>query len=245
MKFKKLITMFENGNVSVYGLRGRGKDMLFANVIARRRRPYVSNTTYVPFLHTELDFNKLDCHNTYDNFIKGNINKYEYPYDMGADIYISDCGVILPSQYCNELNRKYPYIPVFMALSRQLGKCNVHTNTQALNRTWDKLREQSDKYICCKACFVLFGLVFQKVIIYEKYESAEKNVPPLKIKVPFNKHDRVLVEQEKRSYLIQYGNIKTGWLVYKNKSKFNTTHFKQLLENGYEDSGGELYERKL
>lgn len=33
MRFKKIIKLFNDQNVSVFGLRGRGKDLLFANVV--------------------------------------------------------------------------------------------------------------------------------------------------------------------------------------------------------------------
>jgi hypothetical protein len=46
MRFKKIIRMFEDGNVCVTGLRGRGKDMLMSNVVVRRKKPYVSNVDY-------------------------------------------------------------------------------------------------------------------------------------------------------------------------------------------------------
>ena len=43
---RKILTLFKKGNVSICGLRGTGKDMLTANVIARRKRPYISNIDY-------------------------------------------------------------------------------------------------------------------------------------------------------------------------------------------------------
>lgn len=46
MRFRRIIRYFKRGNVSVCGLRGRGKDMLMANVVVRRRKPYVSNVDY-------------------------------------------------------------------------------------------------------------------------------------------------------------------------------------------------------
>lgn len=89
----KIIRLFEAGNVCVCGLRGRGKDMLFANVIARRSAPYVSNTDYggQRMRFAPRDF---DCGgNTYKNFISGEITPYVYPFPDSTDIYISDAGV--------------------------------------------------------------------------------------------------------------------------------------------------------
>ena len=47
MNLKKLYKRyFKVGNVCVTGLRGRGKDMLFANVVSRSTRQYISNIDY-------------------------------------------------------------------------------------------------------------------------------------------------------------------------------------------------------
>lgn len=126
--------MFRDGNVCVTGLRGRGKDMLIANVVMRRKKPYVSNVDYggkwYPFKPEDIDCGK----NTYKEFISGDVNKYVYPYPDGTDIYVSDAGIYFPSQYCGELNKQYPYMATFQQISRHVGKCNFHSNTQNLNR---------------------------------------------------------------------------------------------------------------
>lgn len=234
--------MFEDGNVCVVGLRSRGKDMLFANVVSRRGKEYICNTNYKPkgkrglkakFMPLELD--KLDCgKNTYERFIDGNLHKYVYPYKDGTDVYIADCGVYFPSQYCNELNKKYGYFPVFMALSRHLGKSNVHFNVQNLNRCWDKIREQSDQYILCRRCIVVFGFVIQWLTVYEKYDSCANRVPPFRGRLGvFSKRNmRDLLKIEKMKYDLQYGIIKKHLLVYRNLSDYDTRIFKTMLENG-------------
>lgn len=233
MRFKKIIKLFEDGNVSVSGLCGRGKDMLMANVAVRRQKPYVANCPYsddaLPF-----DLDKITIgYNTYENFLSGKIRRYEFPYVDGTDFYLSDCGVYFPSQYCNELNKKYPYVPGFMALTRQLGECNFHYNVQNLNRCWDKIREQSDTYICCRGCVVIFGIVFQRVRIYTQYDAAAKQVPPFPVRKPFLNSDRRLWwELSYSNYLCTHGEIKSGFLIYRNKSTYNTRIFKQILEGG-------------
>lgn len=231
---KKIIKLFNSGNVCVCGLRGRGKDMLFGNVIARRGLPYVSNTNYgykyIPF-HA---FN-YDCGgNTYDRFIGGELLYYKYPHEDGTDIYIGDAGIYFPSQYCGDLNKKYGFFSTFMAISRHLGECNVHFNVQNLNRVWDKIREQSDIYIMCNWCKVFFGkVVVQQVTIYEKYESAVNRVPPYKSpRVNFNADRRFTLALDKQKYRIQHGDIKRRLLLYWNKSSYNTRIFKAMLENG-------------
>lgn len=233
MRLKTIIKLFEDGNVSVSGLRGRGKDMLMANVAVRRNKQYVSNVDYggdrLPF-----DLQKIDlAGNSYQNFISGNVRPYYYPYADGVDFYISDVGVYFPSQYCSELNKKYPNIPGFMALTRHLGEANFHYNVQNLNRCWDKIREQSDTYICCRRCLVIFGIVFQRVRIYELYTSAVANTPPFPVKKPWFSSDRRLSwELAYANYLSAHGEIKSGFLIYRNKSNYDTRIFKKILEGG-------------
>ena len=228
---RKIIKLFDKGNVSVCGLRGTGKDMLFANVATRRKLPYVSNTDYggqfIPFEPAV-----LDCKNTYRDFINGTLSSYEYPYADGTDFYIADGGIYFPSQYQGELCKSYGYLSTFMALSRHLGDCNVHYNVQNLNRMWDKIREQSDIYIRCCWCKVIFGIVFHKVIIYEKYESAVNRVPPFRLPRPLINPERMqLWRIQKQNYDISHGSVTPRILIYRNKSKYNTRVFKEMLAN--------------
>lgn len=93
MNFKKLIRLFEDGNVCVCGLRGRGKDLLMSNVAVRRGLDYISNIDYGGKYH-EFNYTELNCgKNTYSHFIDGNVNYYEYPFPDGTDIYLSDAGI--------------------------------------------------------------------------------------------------------------------------------------------------------
>ncbi len=255
LNFRRVRKMFRKGNVSVSGLRGRGKDMLIANVIARDDRPYISNVNY----HCNgrrwlpLDMGKLDVRNNYRNFIYGNINEYRYPYPEKVDIYISDVGIYFPSQYNGELNKEFKQFPVFMALSRQIADCNVHVNSQALNRPWDKLREQSDIYIVCNGCkysgrlrvfqrSFLFGrFVLQRVTVYTQYEAANAAVEPYEhIKVPVSISAKVRAEYKARDraahrqFREDHGDIRRYWLFYRNKSNYDTRVFKSVLGGTYE-----------
>lgn len=236
MLFRKIVKLFEDGNVCVCGLRGRGKDLLMANVASRRGLEYVCNVDYGGDRH---QFNPMDYDcgkNTYREFISGKVKRYVYPWPDGTDIYISDAGVYFPAQYCNELNRDYGYFATFMALSRHLGECNVHFNAQNLNRVWDKIREQSDCYIMCNGCIVLFGkIVLQMVTLYELYDSALKRVPPFRLPRPLLNRDRQYQwEIQKSQYDIAHGSIKRKLLIYIHKSNYNTRFFKEVLENGIE-----------
>ncbi len=235
MRLKKIIKLFEQGNVMVYGVKGSGKDMLTANVVVRRKLPYLSNVDYGG-MYMPLDLATLDCgKNTYENFISGDIIRYQFPYPDKTDIYISDSGVYFPAQHCNELNRRYPYFATTQALLRHIGDCALHSNAQSLCRVWDKIREQSEQYILCRGCWVLFGgkLVIQRVRIYDLYESALNKTPPMRLSVPtMNREAKAMAKMHKEQYKAAHGNIKSGILIYRNKSKYNTRFFKELLMNG-------------
>lgn len=233
-----------DSNVMIDGERGTGKDMLFSNVIARRRAPYYISPVDYKITNKifkkrwiKLDLNKLITHNGYKNFITGNFVYYFYPYKDNVDIYLPDCGVYFPAQYCNELNRDYKDIPTFIALSRHLGECNIHCNTQSLNRVWDKLREQSSTYIHCLSCKVVFGYVFQRIRIYERYDSALQRIAPFRAPFSPNKETRALYNAQRVAYQNQHGFIKERLLIYKNKSAYNTRYFRDILEKG------EFYEK--
>lgn len=238
MGLKHIIKLFRDGNVCVCGQRGAGKDVLFGNVIARRKKPYVSNLNYTNNeLWQELDFDKLDCgKNTYLNLLQGKPYYYVYPYEPCSDVYISDAGIYLPAQFCNELNKRYPYLPTYFAVSRQVSHNNIHTNVQALPRVWDKVREQAgDWYIRCRSCKVLFGfLVIQKVTLYDKYQSAADRVRPCRITVPMLAKKEVKLNA--RMYIDKfhntYGTVQDRLLVYINRSKHDTYYFEKLFANG-------------
>lgn len=229
-----MIRFFEDGNVCVCGLRGRGKDMLMANVVVRRSLPYVSNIDY-GCDHHEFNYSDFDCgRNTYVEFISGDVRQYEYPFDDGTDVYLSDAGIYFPSQFCSDLNRKFQYMPVFQAISRHVGNCNFHFNTQNLNRVWDKIREQSDIYILCRRCIVIGSVVLQLVTVYDKYQSAVDRQKPFRVPLPLlaNKEMRLQHSIMKAQFEATHGSIKNMFLVYRNKSTYDTRRFKKMLEEG-------------
>lgn len=234
MRFNKILKLFDSGNVSVCGLRGTGKDLIMSNVVNRRHLPYISNIDYGGHYYP-FDYDKLNCgHNRYDNFITGNINYFTYDYPDGCDVYLSDAGIYFPSQYCNELNKRFPDMSVFQALSRHVGDCNFHFNAQNLNRVWDKIREQSDIYIMCRGCLYLKGLVIQKITIYDRYQSCIDRQRPLKLPMPIfsNKETRMMRKIQLASYEAAHGMIKDRILIYFNKSNYDSRRFKTILMGG-------------
>ena len=256
MWFSSIITIFQKGNVCVCGLRGAGKDVLMGNVIARRKKPYVSNLNYTnDDKYQKLDFDKIDCgKNTYLDLIAGDVKYYEFPYVSGSDIYISDAGIYLPSQYCNELNKRFPYLPTYFALSRQVSHNNVHVNVQHLGRVWDKIREQSDLYIRCRFCWVPFGkliykfkvkyawkwldkiplFVIQRITLYDKYQSCLDRVEPCRISVPLLAKREVKQNAQiyRDKFRNTYGQISNRWLFYRHLSRHDTYYFEELFKKG-------------
>ena len=249
MNLKKLDKLyFSTGNVCVDGLRGRGKDMLMANVVYRRNEPYIANIDYKARsrkkrgnVHIPLDLKALDIKNNYKNLINDNIIAYDYPYPEHCDLWISDSQLYFPAQYNGELNKMFPNIPNFLALSRQLGNANIHVNTQNLNRVWDKIREQSDHYIKCRKVRVIGKIVIQKITVYDKAQSCIDRVEPFRpLKFPILASQEVKAqyktknEELLRKFKETYGFVRNYTLIYVNRSKYDTRLFKSILKGGKE-----------
>lgn len=233
MFFSSVVNLFKRHSIAVLGDKGTGKDLLFGNVIIRRKKDYVSNMDYGGKFN-QLDFDKLDCGgNSYINFISGDLYYYSWPYPQGADIYLSDAGIYLPAQYCNELNKKYPYIATLEPLLRQIAGARFHANCQNLNRVYDKVREHFYCYITCRKCYYIFGLVIQFITIYDKASSCINRVRPCRVKSSFfNPVARIQADTYKDNFFNQYGNVKNHILIYFNRSKHDSWLFKKILENG-------------
>ncbi len=229
---RKFVKMFSRGNVIVSGLRGQGKDLAFCVVINARKKPYVSNVQYTdnkkikwyPFKKEYLTIGG----NTYKDFTDGTVKPYKYPLPDGVDFYISDSGVYLPSTYCNDLVKQYPEAPLFMALSRHLGDCNVHNNVQNVNRLWDKFREQSDIYIQMDGSKVFFGkIAVISAWIYERQESCEKRIKP-----PYFGLFGKAVKDRRIAFEIAHGRIDKISFICLLPYKYDSRIFKTILEKG-------------
>lgn len=216
---------FSNASVIVAGKKGSGKDLLFQFVIKKRKKAF-ANMSYGNNVEVR-DISTLSvAPNTYDSFIKGKIQKVDNNYPDGVDYFLSDGGIYLPSQYHGLLDKQYPSLPIFYALSRQLNNMRIHVNTQNFNRLWDKLREQADSYFKCLFAHVLFKrLVIQRVRFYSKYESAVNNV------LPFPKHGRGdEIQAQYLTYCAQNGIIKDMYIVYLlPKKHYDTRYFQKVI----------------
>lgn len=176
---RQLLSAFDFGNVLVFGRKRHGKDLLFAHVIAMRGEKHYAN---IPYDHnTEVrplsDLNVGD--NIFDDFINGTIKPFTPIFDEGCDFFISDGGIYLPCQYDKELDRLYPSMPVFFALSGQLYDMNVHLNSQAVDRSWKKLREQADFFIQAVRTVPYGEYLYVDTVWYDKYNNALNETNPI------------------------------------------------------------------
>lgn len=181
---KEISNIFCKSNCIVYGRKGCGKDLIFNAVINNRNTVCFSNIMYnkdLCVLKSIQDFSVYP--NTFINMLEQNIIPIKKDYGVeGVDMYISDGGIYLPSQYSQQLVKQYPSLPIYYALSRHLANMNIHINTQYLGRVWDKLREQADGYFkAVETKKSLFGKsLITEVIYYDTYKSAMAELLPYK-----------------------------------------------------------------
>lgn len=235
---RQLVKLSRTGNISISGKKGSGKDLMQGNIVARKKERYASNMDYTnDDRYIPLDLTLFNVGgNTWENFINGDIKHYEFPYEDGVDVIISDAGVYLPSQYDSQLDKKYPYLATWAALQRQLNDGQLHFNSQAHGRVWKKLREQCcDHYIRCDRAIVIFGIAIGTYYYYDKESSLMNKVKPCRIRRPgifASQEAKMMYETHVNGFYNTYGTVEKHWYVCINKSKHNSRIFKEMLENG-------------
>lgn len=225
--FKDMLWHFKKMNVVVAGKKGTGKDLVYQAIINARKEYYYTN---LPggyggnYEHTSIK--NISCEpNTYDDFIKEKVVKCKRRFKEKCDIYISDAGVYLPSNLDSVLYKRYPSLPIYYALSRQLANHNIHANVQVFSKLWKALREQADFYVIAKKTIKLPFFIATKCITYEKLESAERELLPIKNRV-MNKYSKAEVDQ----YNASNGVIRVGWVIQRKRAiKYDTRAFEKLL----------------
>lgn len=235
-----VLSYFKYDSVCVFGKKGKGKDILFQYVIRKQKvRPY-SNTSYGDS-NDLISVSDLRINNTFSNAINEEWKKCDdYKIREGADIFISDCGVYLPSQYYSTLDKLYPDLPLFMAVSRHLSNTNVHINTQNIGRVWDKVREQCGYFIKARKTRVIGRLAFTSLIVYDRSDTAEHGVLPFK---PARKKRKAEVEAQRLDFVATYGLVKAYTLVQLLPRKhYDSRFFKQKILN--EDKSIPVYYEK-
>lgn len=177
----KLLECFNNGNVIVFGKKGKGKDLIFNKVINSRDRKCYANIPYNKDLCKVKSIKDFSVEpNTFKDLIEDNIKVVKKTNEEETDFYISEAGNYLPSQYEGMLNRLYPSFPIYYSTSRHLTNSNIHCNTQYLGRVWSKIREQADSYIMANGTIKIFNLLITKFRYYELYATALSGMLPYK-----------------------------------------------------------------
>lgn len=224
--FKRhLVHEFERCNVVVAGKKGAGKDLLFQAMITARNKPYYANIDYGgKYEHIGLKAVSLEP-NTPRDFIVDNVTEIERRFKEDTDIYISDGGIYLPSYMDAVLYKAFPSLPIFYPLSRHISHSNIHVNTQNFGRVWKALREQADAFVYVKKSVHLPFFIFTKATWYDKYESAEKRLEPVRGRF-FNKYSKA----ETDIYKASNGEIKQGWVIIRKSTiKYDTRAFEKIL----------------
>lgn len=239
---REIVREFQRCNVIVAGKKGSGKDLLFQEVIRKRRKPYYANIDYGYKCEIVTCKDISVSPNTYRDFIENKSYIVDRRFAEKRDVYISDGGIFLPSYMDSALYKAYPSFPIYYALSRYLANHNIHVNVQNFGRVWKALREQADSYIYVKKSLKLPFFIFIKATLYDKYQSAEQLLEPVKVRF-FNKHSKA----ETDIYHASNGYIKGGWvIVRKSTIKYDTRAFEKVIygdSNRLDDSSLNLVNR--
>lgn len=231
--FKNMLWHFKRCNCVVAGKKGSGKDLLFQKIINKRKEEYYGNIPYGGYYNklSLLDFN-IKSENgeilTYNNFLDNKIFRSKRKFKEGADYYISDGGILLPSHMDSSLHKKYASLPIFYALSRHLYNANIHVNLQNFERLWKPLREQADFFIYVHRTIKLPFILITIYSTYDKYQSAVNCLSTPKVRV-LNKYSKAEID----IYKATNGDIRKGFIIQlKRNVKYNTRYFEKLLLKG-------------
>lgn len=227
----KIIYHFKRSNIIIFGYKSSGKDLVTNKFINKLNEPYYANMPYTKdeknYMHVDVKDLSLSPNSPID-FIDGKVIKTPHKFMESTNCYISDIQVHLPNYLDSKLYVKFPSLPIFYPLSSQLYDMNIIFNCQDINRGWKALREQADYFICCKRTFKIFGVLFTKIYGYEKFETAQKRMLPVKTRF-FNKYSKAEVD----IYRATNGEIIDGWIIQSIKNvHYDTRHFEKVALEG-------------
>lgn len=201
---RALLDCFLNFNTCVFGLRGKGKDILFNKVINIRNTPCYATIPYNKELCIETTLENFSVSpNTFESIVNDDITIIKKTLKENTDLYISDAGNLLPAQNNAQLVKKYPGFPAFYSLSRHLYNMNIHYNTQDLNRVWNLLREQTGRWIKAVKTVKIGCFLITSFIVYDREASAASEMLPFKTSI-FNKEAKAL----KMDFEAKHGQIR-------------------------------------
>lgn len=221
--------IFTNYSVIVFGSKGTGKDLTFQKAIYSRHKPYYALMDYGERYENvkikDMQFEGNDFEQILQNDFK---LVGEKQFKEKQDFYLSDLGIFLPSQYNGILDKKYKGLPLFYALTRHAYDSNIHCNTQYLGRVWNKIREQADIYIRCRWTISIPFILITKLTLYDKYETALRDMRPLKHKT--NRKQKTDVD----AYNASNGLLKTKYFaILKKHVSYDTRYFHRKLFGVY------------
>jgi len=223
-----IISKFRHANVLVWGKKRTGKDLTFQKVINYRKEEYFSFPFAYGGKHHAITLQELSiAPNYYKDFIEGTLQIIPYHKEREKrDVYISDGGNYLPSQYQGDLVKKYPSMPVYYSIVGHLYDSNMHVNYNgSFTRLWDKLREQADDYIKVLGTMKIGPFMFTKITYYAQQKSAEQSLLPMK-RGALNKDQKALYQQ----YIATNGEIKNKWFCqYITSIHYDTRYFRKVF----------------
>jgi hypothetical protein len=241
-----LVNCFTDANCIVFGLKGAGKDLLYNKVINSRNVNCYANIPYNKELCTVKDIQDFSVSpNTFENILNNDIKIVPKINKECCDMYISDGGIFMPSQYSNQLIKNYPSLPIYYALSRHLTNSNIHINSQYLGRVWDKLREQAGYFIRAvkttrlaikvkdgkdKDSKKLVGFLITDFIVYDNYASAMAQLQPFDNKRLFSGAEGAATKAE---FVAKHGNIKSYKVIQRISSVYYDSRYFHYLIYGY------------
>lgn len=181
----------------VFGKKGKGKSLLFSKIARNCKKGYASNTDFKHKNGIVINPDDVQCGNTWFNFLTNQVVPCKKNWALEKKpVLLDDAGVYLPNFMDTTLSKKFPSMPVSFATWRHLYDAPIHINCQACDRVWKLLREQATYYIRVKGVFKIFGFGFIRWTIYDRHESAERELEPLK-GVLLNKYSKADVQNFK------------------------------------------------
>jgi len=165
---------------------------------------------------------------TYTEFINGSpILAKKVEWAEGLQLILPEAQLGLPNTEHNTLDKKYPWLPVFISLAGHLYDMEIIINSQEFERPWVKIRNQQDYYINAVKTFpqakgfmdrirmylpIIRNGLIQKVRIYQKHESAKQGLLPFDALGLINETSKNVVltagQATKENYEATHGDIK-------------------------------------
>lgn len=189
---------------------------------------------------------------TYNDFIQGkSFTAKKLDHYEGLDLILGEAQLGLPNTEHNTLDKYYPWLPVFIALSGHLYNMNIIINSQEYSRVWIKLRGQQDTYMRAIKTLPVnktwFSRIYKylpffrknlytKVRIFEEQQAAENNTLPFKAIGAVNEAGKTIYltsgQATKEQFEATNGVIVDYWIKTKrNDIRYDTRIFHFRLFN--------------